>query len=295
MPILSSWLDLPQSPSNGEARFGSAPSVFSPPVQDRRQEIRGNIFSDKNQKKIDVLTRFQAYQSMMRREQEARQADDHAAAAVESLKTLNPRDQAFPDAVAKVIGDYPLAANHKGVQSLLEAQHSVYSAQRDDEQRKLRQEQEVMQALETRPDLAALYDNEARISGDIGAKRRVYQQMFNDKLHASLVEANPDITDAELDRMRNPATGMFDPVRVEHAIAQSKRGLLTNKEADKNAAAIYKVKADMAKAFVTPGSPEAKIYEDRIAELRGVGAPKGKEGSAEAERKRRLIEKYQAD
>lgn len=225
MPILSSFLDLPEAPSSGEALFGSSQpqqSVFAQPGQDRRNEIRGSIFTPKNQKKLDVLTRFQAYQSMMRKEQERLQTDEHAARATSELSKLNPRDPMFPDAVAQVVGQYPLAANHESVRGLLETQSMAFKDQRFREERKLNQEKEVLDAVEQRPDLAALYDNELRVSGEEGAKRRVYQQLFNDKQHAAIVEANPDITEAELDALRNPA-GMFDTTKVSRVIGQAKQ------------------------------------------------------------------------
>lgn len=220
---MTDWLDLPEAPSSGEAVFGSSQpqqSVFAPPAQDRRNQIRGSIFTPKNQKKLDVLTRFQAYQSMMRREQEARQTDEHALAATSTLSKLNPRDPAYPDAVAEVVGQYPLAANHASVRGLLESQSLAFKDERLREQRKLQQDQEVLQAVEERPDLAGLYDSELRVNGEEGAKRKVYQQLFNDKQHAALVEANPDITEAELDALRNPA-GLFDVAKVSRAIGQA--------------------------------------------------------------------------
>ena len=79
MPIMTDWLDLPEAPSSGEALFGASqpqPSVFAYPEQDRRNQIRGSIFTPKNQKKLDALTRFQAYQSVMRKEQEKLQAQN---------------------------------------------------------------------------------------------------------------------------------------------------------------------------------------------------------------------------
>ena len=225
MPVLTNWLDLPEAPSSGEALFGSSqpqPSVFASPEQDRRNQIRGSIFTPKNQKKLDTLTRFQAYQSVMRREQEKLQADEHAARATAELSKLNPRDPTFPDAVAQVVGQYPLAANHASVRGLLETQSMAFKDERYREERKLNQEKEVLDAVEQRPDLAALYDNELRISGEEGAKRKVYQQIFNDKQHAAIVEANPDITEAELDALRNPA-GMFDVAKVSRVIGQAKQ------------------------------------------------------------------------
>lgn len=222
---MTDWLDLPEAPSSGEALFGSSqpqPSVFASPEQDRRNQIRGSIFTPKNQKKLDTLTRFQAYQSVMRREQEKLQADEHAARATAELSKLNPRDPTFPDAVAQVVGQYPLAANHASVRGLLETQSMAFKDERYREERKLNQEKEVLDAVEQRPDLAALYDNELRISGEEGAKRKVYQQIFNDKQHAAIVEANPDITEAELDALRNPA-GMFDVAKVSRVIGQAKQ------------------------------------------------------------------------
>lgn len=223
--VLTNWLDLPEAPSSGEALFATPPasqSVFAPPAQDRRNQIRGSIFSPKNQKKLDTLTRFQAYQSMMRKEQERIQTDEHAARATSELSKLNPRDPMFPDAVAKVVGQYPLAANHDAVRGLLESQSMAFKDQRYREEQKLNQEKEVLDAVEQRPDLAALYDNELRVSGEEGAKRKVYQQIFNDKQHAAIVAANPDITEAELDALRNPA-GMFDVTKVSRVIGQAKQ------------------------------------------------------------------------
>ncbi len=222
MPILSSFLDLPEAPPNGGEMPQPQQSVFALPTQDRRNQIRGSIFTPKNQKKLDTLTRFQAYQSMMRKEQERVQADEHAAAATSYLSKLNPRDPTFPDAVAKVIGQYPLSANHDSVRGLLEAQSLAFKDERYREERKLNQEKEVLDAVEQRPDLAALYDNELRISGEEGAKRKVYQQIFNDKQHAAIVEANPDITNEELQGLRNSA-GMFDVEKVSRVIGQGKQ------------------------------------------------------------------------
>ncbi len=222
MPILSSFLDLPEAPPSGGVMLQPQQSVFAQPMQDRRNQIRGSIFTPKNQKKLDTLTRFQAYQSMMRKEQERLQTDEHAARATSELSKLNPRDPMFPDAVAKVVGQYPLSANHDSVRGLLEAQSTAFKDQRYREEKSLQQEKEVLDAVEQRPDLAALYDNELRISGEAGAKRKVYQQIFNDKQHAAIVEANPDITEAELESLRNPA-GMFDMAKVSRVIGQAKQ------------------------------------------------------------------------
>jgi hypothetical protein len=163
-----------------------------------------------------------AYQSALQKMEIQKQAEAEAKAVIPVLQSLDPTAPDYAQRRGQLLSQFPLSAENPAVSNIAKAHDDMLMGIRQQQDAKMQQEREVMDALDQDPSLRPVFESELRLNGPEAAKMKVATSLHNRKQEARLLEAGFDVDQpGALQGLMNEA-GYLDTAKVDRIALKNK-------------------------------------------------------------------------